>query len=430
MPWPAHRRTSRMANEVDPLFLAVLQPVLRGAAGEPLSLQPAPRTAASPLGRPGEWRAQRLAPALRERLRWCLAHSAPHDPAPWWAGHDRIFVLVDGHRPLTIQPQHPWVADGPPADAPYPAVLALRAGGLLLFFVNASIAPDGSARACVRVFAVDGQQAVEADPVPDVQLFDAWAADGAVWACGMRSRHTDASGTGHFGHGVLLRFAMRPLALAEQLGGAQWLDVSPAAGVSEQTLRDRVQGIEAWLAHAQDGQGGHWLLGAPLAPLHFSPDSPLWLPGPLTPSDHADLVLARWQPGRPPLMEALVSSLRWVAGCRSSEPAAARWYLARGGLQRLGHLVVGDLVALSPAPQAEALLGEPQPLRIEGLPRSALDRTLADLDVIHDPRFGYAASLSWLLPDTPGRLMPAAEGVLMRSGDGVRWEVVQETAGA
>jgi hypothetical protein len=63
------------------------------------------------------------------------------------------------------------------------------------------------------------------------------------------------------------------------------------------------------------------------------------------------------------------------------------------------------------------------------LPRTALERPLADLDVIHDPRFGYAASLAWLAPDVPGRLAPEVQGALMRSADGVRWEVVSPSAG-
>ncbi|MED5620390.1 hypothetical protein [Ideonella sp. BN130291] len=409
-------------TEIDPLFLAVAQPVLRGAAGEALLLQPVPRPPGAPAAGAQRWRAQPLEPALQARLPRCVAHSAPEQPLPWWAGHDRLAVLVEGHRPLEVRPHHGWTAASGPVNAPFPDVVSLSAGGLQLFFVNAAIGTDGRPRACVRVFAVDDQRAVEAAPVHDAQVFDAWEHEGQVWLCGMRCRHTDAAGNEQFGHALLLQFELKPLRWVGGDRGPEALTVSPAIGVSAGALQQQVRGIEAWLAHAQDTQGAHWLLGAPLGLAHYSPESPLWLLGAPAPSDYADLVLAHWVPGRAPELARVASDLRWVAGCAAARREQRRWFLARGGSHRLGHLALGDL-AVAPLPESGEL-PPVQPLRFEGLPPQALACQLADLDVVHDSRFGYAASLSWLLPDRPGLMPGARDGACLRSDDGVHWRVV------
>jgi hypothetical protein len=215
---------------------------------------------------------------------------------------------------------------------------------------------------------------------------------------------------------------LKPVRLAARHGRSDALTVSPAIGVSAAALQQQVRGIETWLAHSEDADGNHWLLGAPLGLAHYSPESPLWLLGAPSPSDHADLVLAQWLPGRAPELARVASDLRWVTACDAAQREQRRWFVARGGSHRLGHLAVGDL-AVMPVPDSGDF-PPVQPLQFHGLPAQAVGCQLADLDVVHDSRFGYAASLSWLQPEQPGAMPGARAGACLASDDGVQWRVV------
>lgn len=417
---------------IDPCFLALARPVLRGLnglpltvtlgqGGAPIAVQPWPGVTAS--GCAGQ--------AMR-----CWGHSAPHDPAPWLATHDRILALIDGHRPLVIQPRQPWGHDGAPPDAPYPAVVAAQAGGLMVFLVNAA--------SQVRVFAADAAQAVELPPIDDAQVYAAWAHQGQLWAAGMRPRPRprprDADGdiTG-FGQALLLRWHMRPLAVQ---GRWQGLDAWPVDEASTSAAEwASLAGMEAWLAALPGPSPAQapWLIGAPLLRgVHdLPPDlSPFWMLGPPAPADYSAAVLAQAKnapatsPATPPLQLARVlAGHSLLAVCGQGAGQALVFMLA---LPEAGAAARVHRLCQSRWDGARAQLSPAQPVDITGLPAEAGSATLLDWDAVHHPGFGFAATLLWQ-PARTGSSdgsegsgpAPALAGAVLHSPDGQRWRVVQ-----
>ncbi len=416
------------SNPLDPLFLALAQPVLRGPAGRALTV--VPRAGRGVGGVPIATRP--WPPDDRGGTVRAWAHAEPHEPLPWVATQRRILALIDGHRRLAIAPAVPWGHDGAPPDAPYPAAVSARVGGLAVFFVNAVRQ--------VRVFAADGAQAVELAPVDDAQIYAAWEAAGQLWAAGMVPRPQDADGdVAGFGQALLMRWNTRPLALdARWQGRDRWtVDASamPAAEWAD------VLGVESWLAELPGPAGSRWLLGAPLMRgVHDLPAdaSPFWALGLPAPDDYGDLLLARIDDtaahatlaSAPPLtLTRLWSGHSLVGRCRAGAHAsdALLFTLAQdgAGAARPGQLYVSHWSG------ATAALGAPQPLRINGLPQHAAQGLLRDFDALHHPDFGYAAALVWQTVGAGGgEAGHALTGALLHSSDGRHWQVAELLAEA
>lgn len=406
-----------MTSPLDPLFLALAQPVLRGPMGQALTVVPGDGEAPIAV-RP--WPRDAQGQPVRA---W--AHGAPHDDWPWLATERDILVLVSGHRPLTIAPATAWGHGGTPPDAPYPAVVGARVGGLAVFFVN-------GARQ-VRVFAADEAQAVELAPVDNAQIYAAWEADGRLWTAGMVARPSDDDGgIIDFGEALLLRWATRPLAVEARWQGRDlWPvdeSVTSAAGWAG------MLGVEAWLAR-QPGvaPGTQWLLGTPLTRgVHDLPaeTSPFWMLGPPAPDDYHATVVARVDTTGAPVLTPPLALTRLLAGhslvgtcCEDTHASRALVFtLAQSGVRTATvehlHVSVWDGVAEQ--------FGTPQPLAIHGLPAKAGTCTLLDFDAVHDPRFGHAATLAWQPQGKgPGAPLPVPWGVLLHSSDGQNWRAVQ-----
>lgn len=408
---------STAAADIDPLFLALAQPLLRSPSGQTLQVLPhkAQRIIAQP-----------PSAAWIDRARWCWGHSQPADALPWLATDSRIHLLLDGHRPLTIAPTQGWGHGEADVMAPYPSVVCAAAAGLWFFFVNAGRS--------VRLFAVDAERAVECEPIADAQVFAAWAGDGALWAAGMVPRRTLDTHTA-FGQALVLRLALRPVKLDRRWSGRALCRVSePLQQLHAAALAD-LAGIEAWLAalpnaHAADAP---CLLAAPLQHRHADElafDSSLL--GPPSPGDYTALWLARTdeQPasaGVPcgpaaPLLVGLREQEAFVTACRVA-PHEQQVFTSAHGTPRWGRASAAHLrVARWNA--HEAALGAAADLSIQGLPAAALDAPLAGLDVIHHPDFGFAAALAWLPPSHGGDPVRRA-GALMHSDDAQRWRVLQ-----
>ncbi|RMX09452.1 hypothetical protein EBQ34_13405 [Vandammella animalimorsus] len=416
---------------IAPCFLALAQPVLRGLNGQALTVTPGQGGAPIAVQ---PWPGATASGGAGQAMR-CWGHSAPHDPLPWLATHDRILALIDGHRPLAIQPRQLWGHDGAPPDAPYPAVVAAQAGGLTVFLVNA-----GSR---VRVFAADQAQAVELPPIDDAQVYAAWAHQGQLWAAGMQPRPRDADGdvTG-FGQALLLRWRMRPLAVQARWQGRDAWPVDETSTPAAE--RAGLTGMEAWLAALPGPSPAQppWLIGAPLLRgVHdLPPDlSPFWMLGPPAPDDYNAAVLAQAQnapgpsPAAPPLQLARVlAGHSLLAVCGQGAGHALVFMLAQpeaGAAARVHRL------CLSRWDGARAQLSPAQPVDITGLPAEAGNATLLDWDAVHHPGFGFAATLLWR-PARPGSgdgsdgsdgsgPVPAPAGAVLHSPDGQYWSVVQ-----
>ena len=150
------------STPIDPLFLALAQPVLRGPEGQAVTVTPG--TGGAAIG-------ARLWPRDDQGgVVYAWGHAAPQDGVPWLASQRRVWALLDGHRPLTVAPATGWGWNGGPPKAPYPSVVSAQVGGLTVFFANTAQQ--------VRVFAADAEQAVELEPVDDAQIFAAWSCAG------------------------------------------------------------------------------------------------------------------------------------------------------------------------------------------------------------------------------------------------------------
>ena len=263
------------STPIDPLFLALAQPVLRGPEGQAVTVTPG--TGGAAIG-------ARLWPRDDQGgAVYAWGHAAPQDSVPWLASPRRIWALLDGHRPLTVAPATGW---GLSVLPPYPSVVSAQVGGLTVFFAN-------TARQ-VRVFAADAKQAVELEPVDDAQIFAAWSCAGQLWAAGMAPRLLAGRDDDYdFSEALLLRWSVRPLAVAARWQGRDLWRVNElatsAAGWSD------VLGVEAWLAALPGAESGsRWLLGAPLTRgLHGPLNDSFWMLGPPAPYDYVALLLAR-----------------------------------------------------------------------------------------------------------------------------------------
>ncbi|CAG1015615.1 hypothetical protein BURC_01004 [Burkholderiaceae bacterium] len=404
----------------DPLFLALAQPLLRGHSGELLLVTRGPGGSGIRAVPP-----QRSAGASPPR---CYGHSQAQDALPWLATHERILALLDGHRPLEARPDAPWGGAAAPPLRPYPQCVSVQAGGLWFFFVNAApLTPGGPP--CVRIFAVDAQQAVECEPVPDACVLHAWEQAGELWACGLQPRQDDpAAKTQRFGQALRLRFSLKPFALRQRFNDARQLRVAPPLA-DDPLLPQRMVGVEAWWTSLPSAAspGERLLLGAPLSAAHYGDLSPLWWAGVLGAGEHADTVMARWSDGE----EAAVAQALWrdrsyLARCDAAD-GGTLLFLLHTGLELLGQATPRQLRLLRwPANgDAQSTLAD-EPLVIDGLPPELMDASLVDLDAIHHPEFGHAATLSWLVPAADGELPGRCAGALLHSRDGLRWKLVQD----
>ena len=402
------------SKPIDPLFLALAQPVLRGPEGQAVTVTPG--TGGAAIG-------ARLWPRDDQGgAVYAWGHAAPQDNVPWLASQRRVWALLDGHRPLTVAPATGWGWDGEPPKAPYPSVVSAQVGGLTVFFAN-------DARQ-VRVFAVDAKQAVELEPVDDAQIFAAWSCAGQLWAAGMTSRLLAGGGDDYnLSEALLLRWSVRPLAVAARWQGRDVWRVNElgasAAGWSE------VIGAEAWLAALPGAESGsRWLLGAPLTlSLHGQLDYPYWLLlGPPAPDDYVALLLARVDglaaaaaSEPPPLtLMRVLDGFSPVSCCSTGDACGALVFTARRELEDAYGLLQSQQLHVSRWDGAAAQLGAPQPLSIAGLPPQAAQAMLRDFDAIYHPAFGYAATLTWQTSEeTP------AVTALLHSRDGRQWQVVQ-----
>ena len=399
---------------IAPLHLALAQPLLRGPNGRALVLRPG-------VGRTGVSALPLSATSESGESVWNHGHGVSDDRVPWLATPEGVHALLDGHRPLDIAPARPLNAAWPARLRPYPQSLSVQAGGLSFFFVNVSTlsATQGPG---VRIFAVDDARAVECDPVPDACVLHAWAADGGLLACGMRPRRSSDKGVDLYGEALLLRFSLRPFACSDRWQDARRLTV-PDAAAAEPALKPRLQAIEAWWT-ALPGEHGTLLLGAPLGIAHHGEPSPLWSLGVLGIGEHADLVVAHWpEADAPPRLLHLWADRSYVARC-SGPGDALHLFLLHNDVDHLGQPTARRLRVARWAARG-ALQLDDAAMVIDGLPDAALDAPLADLDVIHHPQFGYAASLAWLKPVGISSPPGACEGVLLHSDDAVRWRVVQ-----
>ena len=401
------------STPIDPLFLALAQPVLRGPEGQAVTVTPG--TGGAAIG-------ARLWPRDDQGgAVYAWGHAAPQDSVPWLASQRRVWALLDGHRPLTVAPATGWGWNGGPPKAPYPSVVSAQVGGLTVFFANTAQQ--------VRVFATDAEQAVELEPVDDAQIFAAWSCAGQLWTAGMTSRLVAGGGKDFdFSQALLLRWNTRPLAVAARWQGRDLWRVNElatsAAGWSD------VLGVEAWLAALPGAESGpRWLLGAPITRgVHDPLDYPYWLLlGPPAPDDYMALLLARVdglaaaaanEP--PPLTLMRVLDGFSLVGCCGMGGSAdgALVFTARRELGDAYDTCQPSQLHVSRWDGAAAQLGAPQPLSIAGLPPQAAQAMLRDFDAIYHPAFGYAATLTW------EEEAPAATA-LLHSRDGRQWQVVQ-----
>lgn len=395
------------SNPIDPLFLALAQPVLRGPEGQAVTVTPG--TGGAAIG-------ARLWPRDDQGgAVYVWGHAAPQDGVPWLASPRRIWALLDGHRPLTVAPATGW---GLSVLPPYPSVVSAQVGGLTVFFAN-------TARQ-VRVFAADAKQAVELEPVDDAQIFAAWSCAGQLWAAGMAPRLLAGRDDDYdFSEALLLRWSVRPLAVAARWQGRDVWRVNElgasAAGWSD------VLGAEAWLAALPGVESGpRWLLGAPLTRgLHGPIDYFFWMIGPPAPDDYMALLLARVDglaaaaaSEPPPLtLMRVLDGFSPVSCCSTGDACGALVFTARRELER-AYLPWPSQLHVSRWDGAAAQLGAPQPLSIAGLPPQAAQAMLCDFDAIYHPAFGYAATLTWE-EEAP------AVTALLHSRDGRQWQVVQ-----
>ena len=397
------------STPIDPLFLALARPVLRGPEGQAVTVTPG--TGGAAIG-------ARLWPRDDQGgAVYVWGHAAPQDGVPWLASPRRIWALLDGHRPLTVAPATGW---GLSVLPPYPSVVSAQVGGLTVFFAN-------DARQ-VRVFAADAKQAVELEPVDDAQIFAAWSCAGQLWAAGMAPRLLAGRDDDYdFSEALLLRWNTRPLAVAARWQGRDLWRVNElatsAAGWSD------VLGVEAWLAALPGAESGpRWLLGAPLTRgLHGPINDFFWMLGPPAPDDYVALLLARVDglaaaaaSEPPPLTLIRVLDGFSLIGCCNMGGSAdgALVFTAQRDLER-AYLPWPSQLHVSRWDGAAAQLGAPQPLSIAGLPPQAAQAMLRDFDAIYHPAFGYAATLTWKVSEVP------AVTALLHSRDGRQWQVVQ-----
>ena len=402
------------STPIDPLFLALAQPVLRGPEGQAVTVTPG--TGGAAIG-------ARLWPRDDQGgAVYAWGHAAPQDSVPWLASQRRVWALLDGHRPLTVAPATGWGWNGGPPKAPYPSVVSAQVGGLTVFFANTAQQ--------VRVFAADAEQAVELEPVDDTQIFAAWSCAGQLWTAGMTSRLVAGGGKDFdFSQALLLRWNTRPLAVAARWQGRDLWRVNElatsAAGWSD------VLGVEAWLTALPGAESGpRWLLGAPITRgVHDPLDYPYWLLlGPPAPDDYMALLLARVDglaaaaANEPPpltLMRVLDGfSLVDCCGMGGSADGALV-FTARRELENAYNSCQPSQLHVSRWDGAAAQLGAPQPLSIAGLPPQAAQAMLRDFDAIYHPAFGYAATLTWKEDEI------TAATALLHSRDGRQWQVVQ-----
>ena len=396
------------STPIDPLFLALAQPVLRGPARQAVTVTPG--TGGAAIG-------ARLWPRDDQGgTVYVWGHAAPQDGVPWLASPRRIWALLDGHRPLTVAPATGW---GLSVLPPYPSVVSAQVGGLTVFFAN-------TARQ-VRVFAADAKQAVELEPVDDAQIFAAWSCAGQLWAAGMAPRLLAGRDDDYdFSEALLLRWSVRPLAVAARWQGRDVWRVNElgasAAGWSD------VLGVEAWLAALPGVESGpRWLLGAPLTRgLHGPIDYFFWMIGPPAPDDYMALLLARVDglaaaaaSEPPPLtLMRVLDGFSLIGCCSTGDACGALVFTARRELER-AYLPWPSQLHVSRWDGAAAQLGAPQPLSIAGLPPQAAQAMLRDFDAIYHPAFGYAATLTWKEDEI------TAATALLHSRDGRQWQVVQ-----
>lgn len=397
------------STPIDPLFLALAQPVLRGPEGQAVTVTPG--TGGAAIG-------ARLWPRDDQGgVVYAWGHAAPQDSVPWLASRRRVWALLDGHRPLTVAPA---TGCGWPPNTPYPAVVSAQVGGLTVFFANTGQQ--------VRVFAADAEQAVELEPVDDAQIFAAWSCAGQLWTAGMTSRLVAGGGKDFdFSQALLLRWNTRPLAVAARWQGRDLWRVNElatsAAGWSD------VLGVEAWLAALPGAESGpRWLLGAPLTRgLHGPINDFFWMLGPPAPDDYVALLLARVDglaaaaaSEPPPLTLMRVLDGFSLVGCCGMGGSAdgALVFTAQRDLER-AYLPWPSQLHVSHWDGAAAQLGAPQPLSIAGLPPQAAQAILRDFDTIYHPAFGYAATLTWMEDEVPSAT------ALLHSRDGRQWQVVQ-----
>ena len=398
------------STPIDPLFLALAQPVLRGPEGQPVTVTPG--TGGAAIG-------ARLWPRDDQGgTVYVWGHAAPQDSVPWLASPRRIWALLDGHRPLTVAPATGW---GLSVLPPYPSVVSAQVGGLTVFFAN-------TARQ-VRVFAADAKQAVELEPVDDAQIFAAWSCAGQLWAAGMAPRLLAGRDDDYdFSEALLLRWSVRPLAVAARWQGRDVWRVNElgasAAGWSD------VLGVEAWLAALPGAESGsRWLLGAPLTRgLHGPLNDSFWMLGPPAPYDYVALLLARVDglaaaaaSEPPPLTLMRVLDGFSLIGCCNMGGSAdsALVFTAQRELGDAYDTCQPNQLHVSRWDGAAAQLGVPQPLSIAGLPPQAAQAMLCDFDAIYHPAFGYAATLTWMEDEVPSAT------ALLHSRDGRQWQVVQ-----
>ena len=402
------------SNPIDPLFLALAQPVLRGPEGQAVTVTPG--TGGAAIG-------ARLWPRDDQGGSvYAWGHAAPQDSVPWLASQRRVWALLDGHRPLTVAPATGWGWNGGSPEAPYPSVVSAQVGGLTVFFANTAQQ--------VRVFAADAEQAVELEPVDDAQIFAAWSCAGQLWTAGMTSRLVAGGGKdSDLSQALLLRWNTRPLAVAARWQGRDLWRVNElatsAAGWSD------VLGVEAWLAALPGAESGpRWLLGAPITRgVHDPLDYPYWLLlGPPAPDDYMALLLARVDglaaaaaSEPPPLTLMRVLDGFSLVGCCGMGGSAdgALVFTARRELENAYNSCQPSQLHVSHWDGAAAQLGAPQPLSIAGLPPQAAQAILRDFDTIYHPAFGYAATLTWKEDEVPSAT------ALLHSRDGRQWQVVQ-----
>lgn len=404
--------TARINPDSGPMFAALAQPVLRGPDGRTLTVVPG--QGGAPIA------VQPWPPTAQGQAPWCWGHAQPHDALPWLASNDSILALLQGHRPLTIKPGQPFGGNHDSRQWPYSDAVCTEAGGLTVFFVNGT--RDGEQ---VRWFAVDGQQAVELPPLANAQVHVAWASGGALWAAGMRPRPPQYTERDDFGHALLMRFELRPLALQACWQGRLW-PLCESATPPEQWAR--IMGVEAWV-HLLPGLPGderRWLLGLPL--VHGEHDLPpdltaFWMVSAISPSEYDACVLAcapaSSDDKAPLLLTQLLDGYSPVACCPEGHTGRALVFLF-DHRQRWDHQV--QQLCISQWDAAAARLEQPLPMHIEGLPAIAPERGLADLDAIHHQAFGFAALLTWSGGDaSPFR----REAALLHSPDGRHWRVMQ-----
>ena len=397
------------STPIDPLFLALAQPVLRGPEGQAVTVTPG--TGGAAIG-------ARLWPRDDQGgVVYAWGHAAPQDGVPWLASQRRVWALLDGHRPLTVAPA---TGCGWPPNTPYPAVVSAQVGGLTVFFANTGQQ--------VRVFAADAEQAVELEPVDDAQIFAAWSCAGQLWTAGMTSRLVAGGGKDFdFSQALLLRWNTRPLAVAARWQGRDLWRVNElatsAAGWSD------VLGVEAWLAALPGAESGpRWLLGAPLTRgLHGPINDFFWMLGPPAPDDYVALLLARVDglaaaaaSEPPPLtLMRVLDGFSPVSCCSTGDACGALVFTARRELENAYNSCQPSQLHVSRWDGAAAQLGAPQPLSIAGLPPQAAQAMLCDFDAIYHPAFGYAATLTWKEDEVPSAT------ALLHSRDGRQWQVVQ-----